>query len=164
MALKLSEQLDADALAAFALYAKYLQTFRYKFPASVLALMENPDWSGGCMSNSPHDSWLTGMELSGVGTEECCLELHLSKPHLNLEIRIRYVGVMEMNMPIFKNIPQGNEWRYEQFRYFDPYHSHGIKNLKMFTHDIEWVDGDVWSITAREIAVEWVKEPPNTER
>lgn len=154
MSLKLSEQIDADALAAFALYKKYLENFSYKFPASVLKLLDHPDWHGGCDSKSPHDASLKSFALTNIGTESSCFEMHLSKSDFCL-IRIQYFDVLEISIPCLGLTNSGKEWCYEQFRYFDPFHSHGIKEKKMFTHDIEWVGGVIWQITASKIEVTW---------
>lgn len=156
MALKLSEQLDADPIAAFALYNKYVENYRYKFPESVLSVIENPQWrDGGCDSNSPHDAEFKNILFSGIGTERNRIELLISKPWLNLEIQVNYLGVFDFNLQGTGNLEKLPSWRYEQFRYYDPYHEYQIKNKKMFTHDIELHDGIVWNITASNIEVIW---------
>jgi len=156
MTLKLSEQLDADAGTAFALYKKYVENYRYKFPESVLSIIENPDWTdGGKFSKSPHDAELKNILISGIGTKENRIELQLSKPWEDLEIQINYLEVFDFNLPGVGILEQFPSWRYEQFKYYDLYRSHNIKNKKMFNHEIEWVTGIVWSITASEIEVIW---------
>ena len=156
MSLKLSEQLDADARTAFALYDKYIENNRRLFPESVLSIIENPDWyEGGKFSKSPHDGELKNILISGIGTKENRIELQISKPWEDLEIQINYLEVFDFNMTGVGVLEQFPSWRYEQFKYYDPHHSHGIKNKKMFIHEIEWVTGIVWSITASEIDVIW---------
>ena len=156
MSFQLSEQLDADANSAFAFYKKYVENFKYKFPTSVLAVLDNPDWYGGCDSKAPHDGVLKSVAIEGIGTESSYIELLISKPWVNLNIRLRYKGVFDFKLPNLGSLADTIEWRYEQFRYYDPHYAHGIKNKKMFTHDIEWVCGTIWHITASDIEVEWI--------
>ncbi len=155
MSLKLSEQLDADATTAFALYEKYVENNRWRFPESVLWIIENADWSGGYYSKSPHDGELKNILISGIGTKENRIELVISKPWEDLEIQINYLEVFDFNFPNVGLLEHFPSWRYEQFKYYDPYHTYGIKNKKMFIHEIEWVSGVIWSITASEIEVIW---------
>jgi len=156
MTFKLSEQLDADAQTAFALYKKYVEHYRYKFPESVLSLIENPDWEGGYYSKSPHDGELKNLVISGIGTNESRLELQIAKPWADWEIQINYLDVFNFDLPdVGLTLAAFPSWRYEQFKFYDPYRPHGIQNKKMFTHQIEWVNGVVWSITASEIEVIW---------
>ena len=155
MTFKLSEQLDADGTTAFTLYQKYVENNRWRFPESVLSVIENPDWSGGYYSKSPHDGELKSILISGIGTKENRIELQISKLWEDVEIQINYLDVFDFNFPNIGLLEQFPSWRYEQFKFYDPYHKHGIKNKKMFIHEIEWVTGIVWSITASEIEVIW---------
>ncbi len=155
MSLKLSSQLDADADVAFALYKKYFDKNRWLFPESVIEVMENSDWIGGVDSKSPHDGELKNISITGIGTNKSIIELLLFKSWRDLNIKVTYMEVLDFNLPSLGNLHESHEWRYEQFLYFDPYHSHGIKNKKMFTHDIEWQNGVIWSITASDIEVIW---------
>ncbi|MCL2309259.1 MAG: hypothetical protein FWC42_03140 [Proteobacteria bacterium] len=156
MSFQLSEQLDADATAAFAFYKKYIENFKHKFPASVLAVLDNPNWYGGCDSKAPHDGELKSVAIEGFGTESSYIELLISKPWINLNIRLRYKDVFDFDLPRPDILAEAVEWRYEQFRHYDPYDTHGVENKKMFTHDIEWACGAVWHITASDIEVEWI--------
>lgn len=45
-------------------------------------------------------------------------------------------------------------WRYDEFLFFDPWSCYG-HNERMFTHNIEWVGKNVWSITAKQIVATW---------
>ena len=157
MSLKLSPQLDADPIAAFALYTAYFNANKRSFPKSIIPLIDHDQWNGGCMSDSPHDSLLTEIKLDALGSKDAEITIHLSKPHLDLEIIITYKGVLKFDFPEVFRIDEPLEWRYEQFLYFDPYKDFGIKNRKMFQHDIEWRTGDIWSIIASEIKVSWSK-------
>ena len=156
MSFQLSEQLDADATSAFAFYKKYVENFKHKFPPSVLSVLDNSNWYGGSASKAPHDGVLKNVVIEGIGTESSFIELLISKPWVNLNIRLRYQGVFDFEFPSLGWREADIEWRYEQFRYYDPYHTHGIKNKKMFTHDIEWMCGTIWHITASDIEVEWI--------
>jgi len=155
MTFKLSEQSGADAQTAFTLYKKYLEYNRHQMPGSVIALIENPDWEGGYYSKSPHDGNLTNVIISGVGTKDCSIELQISKPSGDCEIQIRYQGVLDFNFNSIGNVGLFPSWRYEQFKYYNPYRQHGIKETNMFIHEIEWVNGTIWTITASEIEVIW---------
>jgi hypothetical protein len=164
MTFKLSPQLAAHAPTAFELYKKYFEANRHQFPKSVIAVVENPDWQGGYDSKSPHDGHLTNLNISGVGTEECSIELHLSKPSGDCEISIKYLGVLNFNFESIENVRLFPSWRYEQFKYYNPYRQHGIKETNMFTHEIEWVNGTVWAITASGIEVVWREIRPEPAR
>jgi hypothetical protein len=159
MTFQLSPQLEADANSAFALYRKYVENFKYKFPSSVLELIANPDWYGGVSSKAPHDGLLSLFTLTKLDSESSQIELLVTKPWLNLTIRIRYVDVCEFNIGASGPPNALIEWRYEQFRFFDAFHAFQIKDKKYFTHDIELVDGTVWNITAANIDVRWEIAP-----
>src|SRR5688500_19012108 len=135
MTFQLSEQLDAYPATAFTLYKKYIENYRYKFPESVLALIENPDWAeGGKFSKAPHDGGLKSLLVEGFGTEKSRIELQLSKLWEDWEIQINYLDVFYFNLPdVGMTLGMFPSWRYEQFKYYDPYRPHGIKNKKMFT-------------------------------
>ena len=156
MSFQLSEQLDADATSAFAFYKKYVENFKYKFPASVLAVLDSSNWYGGFDSKAPHDGVLKSVAIESIGTESSYIELLIAKPWANLNIRLRYKDIFDFNLPSMGSLAGTIEWRYEQFRYYDPYLAHKIENKKMFTHDIEWVGGTIWNITASDIEVEWI--------
>jgi hypothetical protein len=155
MTLKLSEQLEADAGTAVALYQKYVENYRFKFPESVISIIENPVWDGAYYSKSPHYGDLKDIIISGIGTKNNRIELQISKPWADLEIQINYLEVFDFNLPGVGLLEQFPSWRYDQFKYYDPFQKYGIKNKKMFTHEIEWVTGIVWTITASEIEVIW---------
>jgi len=155
MTFQLSPQLDGDFNSAFALYRKYVENFKYKFPSSVLNLIANPDWYGGVESKAPHDGLVSLFTLTKVDSESSQIELVVTKPWLDLTIRIRYVDVCDFNISVSGRPGAPMEWRYEQFRYFDGFQAYGIKDKKLFTHDIELVDGTVWNITAADIDVRW---------
>ena len=162
LSLKLSAQLDdaGDPDLPFKLYQSYIQHNKWRLPESVLGVINNPDWTGGSTSRAPYYSDLVELHLDGAGSDEAALRITLLK-HMYLEIPLRivlkYEGLFELVIPEFSNISEYPlVWRYEQFLYFDAYKSHGIKD-RLFTHQIEWTDGRIWSITARNIRVEWVE-------
>jgi hypothetical protein len=153
--LKLSPQLDADALAAFNLYDKYFESNRHQMPKSVIDLNDNPNWHGGFDSKSPHDSILKSISIDGFNASNCKIQILLLKEQANCSLELTYSNVVEFSLPNFSKFDEETTWRYEQFRYFNPYHTYRIKETNMFIHDIEFVDGNIWSITAEEISVKW---------
>lgn len=154
MTFKLSGQLDHidNPKLPFKLYQHYVEKNKHRFPKSVLKVMESEKWY-------PYDTTLASMEITGfpiVGSAESLEQ----KPTLKLvldntddienrhQIELIYTGLFEFEMP--KTSYNSLTFRYEEILFFSAYHSHDIKD-KMFTHKIEWVDGTVWSITAREL-------------
>jgi hypothetical protein len=127
-------------------------------PESALSIIAHPDWSGGSQSKAPYYSHLVSTELHGVGTSGARLKLTLHKDEYvptPLNIMINYDGLLVLDIPSTDRLSESELiWRYEQFLYFDAYHRYQIKD-KLFTHQIEWVGGYIWSITARRIEVEW---------
>lgn len=160
MSLKLSAQLDdaGDPRLPFKLYESYIQYNKWRIPESALEIISNPDWTGGSFSKAPYYSDLVGVELKDVGTQNAGLTLTLLKDmyvEIPLRITLVYSGLFDLEIPTNPGISeQSLKWRYEQFLYFDAYKSHGIKD-KLFVHQIEWTDGSIWSITARNISAEW---------
>ena len=156
MSLKLSPQLDADALAAFALYDAYLESHRHYFPESCIRVIEDERWYGGYDSMSPHDSKLRKLEFYS-NEKGKNLRLNLEKEHMNLSIEITYENVMKSKLGSLPSFDEIFEWRYEQFLHYDPYEDYRISETKMFRHDIEWTNGLVWSVYAENIIVEWIE-------
>ncbi len=158
--LKLSAQLDdvGNPNLPFELYKSYINHNKWRIPQSALDIIACTDWSGGSDSKAPYYSHLTDMQISDLGSPESTLKLLLQKDMYvdsPFQLEITYKGLFALDIPKHEIFPeQSLIWRYEQFLYFDAYHSAGIKN-KLFTHQIEWVTGQVWSITAREIEVLW---------
>lgn len=152
----LRAQLDADAKTALALYQKYVENNKRLFPKSVLALLENPDWqNGGNFSRYPHDGHLRNLFATSVNDEEG-IELIISKQQADVEIQIKYNNVIDFDFPSFGSGVKGfGIWAYDQFKFYNPYQEYGIKENRMFRHEIEWLGGVVWSITAAEIQVVW---------
>ena len=159
MTFQLSAQLNADANCAFELYRKYLKRFRNELPQSALTLFANPDWHGGFASKSPHDAELADVRIVAPGTTSCSVELSLAKAALGLKIFIQYSGVHDLQIQHSEATEKPMEWRYEQFRHVDVYSRFGKREKKLFTHDIEFVDGTIWSITAANIEVNWKQSP-----
>ena len=160
MSLKLSGQLDnaGDPNLAFKLYESYIDYNKWRIPESALRIIAHPDWSGGSQSEAPYYSHLVSTELDGVGTRGARLKLTLLKDEYvptPVNILINYHGLLELDIPSSDRLSESKLiWRYEQFLYSDAYHRYQIKD-KLFNHQIEWVGGYVWSITARHIEVEW---------
>ena len=161
MAFKLSEQLNnvGNQKLPIELYQSYVEHNKHKFPKSVLKVMELESWSGGSASNAPYNSELQRIEILDYGKSTASLKMYLLKQDYveqPFTIEINYKGLFKLNIPEQDVISEkALKWRYEEILFFDPYHSHKLKD-KMFTHNIEWVNGDIWSITAREFEVKWV--------
>ena len=150
----LRAQLDADVKTAFALYQKYIEHNKRLFPGSALALLEHPDWqNGGKFSRHPHDGYLKNLSFDRVEKQKDTIELVISKPWADLDVHIKYNYVIDFDFP--SNSLVFNAWGYDQFKFYNPYDKYGIKETNMFQHEIEWVGGVVWTVTAAEIEVIW---------
>lgn len=164
MALKLSAQLDdaGNPNLTFELYKSYIDYNKWRIPMSALELIANPDWTGGSQSKSPYYSDLVSVEIRDLGSQQAELKLSLTKDmyvETPLSIVITYQGLFDLEIQSTPGLSETEtKWRYEQFLYFDPYPEHAIKD-KMFVHQIEWINGTIWSITARDIRVEWMEIP-----
>lgn len=152
----LRAQLDADVKTALSLYQKYIDHNKRYFPESVLALLEHPDWqNGGNFSRYPHDGHLKDFSAFSDNGEEN-IKLIISKPQADVEIQIKYSNVIDFDFPSFGSGLKGfGRWAYDQFKFYNPYHDYGIKETKMFQHEIEWLGGVIWTVTAAEIEVVW---------
>jgi len=159
MAFKLSAQLDqlGNPNLAFELYESYIDHNKWRFPESALEVIAHPDWKAGSQSKAPYYSNLDSFEVKSLGSSNAELALKLVKEmyvETPFNILITYKGLFDLELPStpgFSEEPM--TWRYEQFLYFDAYHQYKIKD-KLFTHQIEWTNGRIWSITARDIHVE----------
>lgn len=160
MTFKLSEQLDSlkDPSLFFDIYNLYLKDNFTKFPRSVLELLENNNWHGGSASNAPYYSDLESFSISDLRTKLANATLKLVKNEYvaqPFEIEIVYKGVFKVDIPNEKFISERPlKWRYEQFLFYDASKIDKIEG-QMFTHQIEWVGGKIWSISARDIEVSW---------
>jgi hypothetical protein len=163
---KLSQPLDlgGDPKLPFQLYDSYIKENRSRFPESCLQIIEHPDWTGGSASRAPYYSDVVSLVVSAMGSPTAQLKLSLYK-HEYLEnplsIEIIYDGLFDLEIPSASGYKSPLTWRYEQFLWFDAYRSHKIKD-KMFTHQIEWTQGSIWSITAKEITVRWITLTPKS--
>lgn len=161
MTFKLSQQLDniGNPNLPFELYKNYIEHNRKKFPQSVLDVINEERWSGGSRSEAPYYSDLESFLVENVNKSSPSARMVLSKSKYveqEFKIQIDYEGLFGMDIPAQTDIShQTLTWRYDQFLFFDGYHSHGIKD-KMFTHQIEWIDGNIWSVTARNINITWI--------
>ncbi|WP_278395408.1 hypothetical protein [Acinetobacter venetianus] len=163
MVYKLSDQLDhiGNPQYIFEAYKEYLNTNRNKFPTSVLDILASERWFGGSGSIAPYYCELDNFEIIDFGKESAHLILTLiKKDHRDYEetpfrLRLIYQGILEFNIP-YQKILSINPfvWRYDEFLFFDPWSSYG-NNERMFTHNIEWVGKNVWSITAKQIVATW---------
>jgi hypothetical protein len=164
---KLSQTLDygGDPRLSFQLYESYIKENRWRFPESCLKVIEHPDWTGGSDSQAPYYSDLVSLDVNGIGSPSGKLRLALQK-HMYVEaplsIEIIYEGLFDLEIPPSSGYESPLTWRYEQFLYFDAYRSHQIKD-KMFMHQIQWTQGSVWSITARNISVNWINSGPSED-
>lgn len=71
------------------------------------------------------------------------------------QLRLIYQGLLELDIPYQKDISINPfMWRYDEFLFFDPWSSYGHYE-RMFTHNIEWVGKNVWSITPKQIVATW---------
>ena len=160
MVYQLSEQLDdiGNAKYAFDAYREYLKTNKERIPQSVLSIIDSEDWYGGSMSKAPYYCHLESLELRDYGKKTANLTLNLIKRDYRekpFTLKIVYQGLSEFDLPGQHSISDSAHiQRYNEFLFFDPWHRYNI-NEKMFTHKIEWVDGNVWTISAREIQVDW---------
>ena len=160
MTFKLGALLDdsGDPNLTFKLYDAYIEYNRWRFPESALEVIAHPDWVGGSQSRAPYYSELNSLEIKDLGKVNAELRLTLIKDmyvETPLKILITYQGLFELDIPSTGRLSESTlQWRLEQFLYFDVYHTHKIKD-KLFTHQIEWTNGSIWSITARNIGVEW---------
>lgn len=158
--LKLSAQLDdtGNPNLVFELYRSYVQHNKRRIPQSALDVIDHPDWSGGSMSKAPYYSQLIGVQLEDVGKPTASLKLLLQKDMYvdpPFQIEITYSGVFSLDIPHQNMLSEAQLiWRYEQFLCFNAYPAHQIKD-KFFKHQIEWTDGVIWSVTAREVEVQW---------
>jgi hypothetical protein len=157
---KLSAQLDdvGDPRYAFKLYESYIEKNKWRIPESALEIIAHPDWSGGSQSNAPYQSQVVSVQLTNLGSTSAAFKLTLFKEmyvEIPFSLEITYEGLFALNIPSQQEISESALiWRYDQFLYFSAYHSHEIKD-KFFTHQIEWVGGSIWSITARNIGAQW---------
>ncbi len=162
MAFKLSEQLDhiGDPNLSFEMYRSYVEENKHRFPESVIELMALESWSGGSSSDAPYYGDLLNVEIHDFGKQSASVKIVLLKQDYvdtPFNIELIYKGLLKLNIPNLDDISeQRSKWRYEEFLFFDPYHSNSLKE-KMFTHRIEWDSGNIWDITARDIEVKWVK-------
>lgn len=154
MTFKLSEQIDhiGNPKLPFEMYQNYVEENKWRFPESVLQVMESEKWY-------PYDTGLLSIEISGFDTSASFSNTPSSFLKMTLlntddidnqyKIELTYKGLFDFSFPRTGCYSQ-LRWRYEEILFFDAYQSHGIKD-KMFTQKIEWVGGIVWSITAREL-------------
>lgn len=160
MSFKLSAQLDdaGDSRLAFKLYESYIEKNRWRIPESALKVIAHEDWSGGSDSKAPYYSQLSSIELTNLCSPSAEIKLRLFKDiHAEKDffLEITYKGVFALDIPSQQELSESPLiWRYEQFLYFSAYASHSIED-KFFKHQIEWVGGSIWSITARSIEVQW---------
>jgi len=156
MTFKLSAQLDfaEDPRKPFEKYRSYIKENGHKFPKSVLDLIGNEKWSGGSDSVAPYYSEVNVVQVRDLGKPEAELELNLHKemytPSL-IEISIKYRGLIDVHIPTLMDLDCNKMiWRYDQFLL-----EKSETDQKIFKHQIEWVGGDIWSITASDIKVSW---------
>ncbi len=160
MTFKLGAQLDdsGDSRLSFKLYESYIEKNKWRIPESALAVIAHPDWSGGSQSKAPYYSQLESFELINLCGPSAELKLSLFKDidaEKDFYLEITYKGIFALDIPSQQELSESPLiWRYEQFLYFSAYSSHEIED-KMFKHQIEWVGGSIWSITARSIEVQW---------
>ena len=164
MSFKLGDQLDhlGNPNLAFEMYRSYVEHNKHRFPASVIEVMANANWAGGSASNAPYYSDLESIEINDFGKSTASAKLILLKQDYvekPFTIEIIYKGLFRFEIPEHNKVSDAAlKWRYEQFLFFDPHHSHGLKD-KMFTHQIEWITGEIWSITARDVEIKWLHSP-----
>lgn len=162
MTFKLSKQLDSlkNPALFFDIYEQYIIDNANKFPESVTNLIRNPRWYGGSDSDAPYYSVLKSFSISDLGKDSASIILRLIKKEYvsdPIQIDILYKGVCRIDIPDQSFVTEHSlKWRYEQFLYYDSHINHDIKT-PMFTHQIEWVNGKVWSISAKDIEVVWGK-------
>jgi hypothetical protein len=158
MTFKLGDQLDrgANPALSFELYRSYIEHNRADFPPSALAVIEHPDWNGGSASRSPMHGALESMTLHGLGSVASELVLTLRKDvyvPIPFCLRLTYRRLHQLNLPADDSTYDLSEpwrWRYEQFL------ATGRERERAFTHQIEWHNGVVWSISAGEVQAHWV--------
>jgi hypothetical protein len=160
MTFKLGAQLDdiGDPNLPFKLYESYIKENRRHFPDSVLEIIAHPGWSGGSASRAPYYSGLVSVVLDNLGNPKAELKLTLLKEmyvEKSFHIEIIYKGLYALDIPSHKEFTEKPLiWRYEEFLKFNTNPSFGIED-KIFTHQIEWTDGSIWSVSARDIEVQW---------
>lgn len=160
MTFKLSRQLDCvdNANLPFALYRSYIDHNRSRFPQSALSLIEHPDWSRASQPKAPYNSEVMGVALTNFGKPQAALRLLLLKKNYVEEpfhIEIVYKGLLQLDIPQQDMISINPLiWRYEQFLYYEEARAQRVEE-KVFTHQVEWLSGEVWSITAQDIEVRW---------
>jgi hypothetical protein len=161
MTFVLSPQLDSGANPNlhWELYKSYLENNRKDIPESVFETISHPNWEGGSNSYSPYMSDVKSFALTNIGTTESHCRLVLTKgDYLQqpIEIEIEYSGLLDIDLPNSGGLRDGfvKTWRYHQFLVCDAWARYEVEG-KYFTHQIEFVGGLVWSISASRIQAYW---------
>ncbi len=161
MTFVLSAQLDSgvDPNMPWKIYQSYLKNNKKHIPGSVYETIENPNWQGGSQSWSPYMADLKDIEFRNIGTNTSSCKLVFQKHEClekPIEIGLEYKGLLEIDFPRSGGMSHdfAKTWRYHQFLVCDAWAQYGLKG-KYFTHQIEFVGGLIWSISASEIQVNW---------
>lgn len=162
MTFVLSPQLDSGANSKlhWELYKSYLENNKRLIPDSVFKVIEHENWKGGSDTFSPFMSDLKSVEIKNINTKDSMCKLvfekgdYLEQPIL---IEIIYRGLLQTDLPNSGSLKADffpKRWRNNQFLVFDAWRAYEEKG-NYFTHQIEFVGGCIWSITANEIEVSW---------
>ena len=157
----LSPQLDSGANPNlhWELYKSYLENNKKRFPKSVFETIENENWEGGSNTWSPYMSDVQSVEVKNINTNDSFCKIVLSKgDYLEkpIEIEIIYRGLLQLDLPNSGGLCDGfpKTWRYNQFLVCDAWNEYQEKG-NYFTHQIEFVGGNILSISANNIEVIW---------
>ncbi len=151
----LAKHRDADAVAAFKRYQKYLVKEKERFPASAYSLATSDWYFGFSDHRAPHDAWLESVTLNEVASgkrnevRHSTLTIRLLGAYHDGFIELTYPKVYSYNFASGDVTTGHRDWRYDELR---------LDKSGRLVHEIEWCgmrDTAHWLIVASDVEHRW---------
>jgi hypothetical protein len=152
----LAEHRDADAVAAFKRYSRYLERNRRRFPKSAYSLATS-DWYFGFNDHrAPHDAWLESATIGEVASGKRSevrfpkLTIRLLSAYHDGFIELAYPKVYDYDLKGVDVTTGHRDWRYDELR---------IDKKGRLVHEIEWCgmkETGRWLIVASDVIHKWI--------
>jgi hypothetical protein len=156
MAFILSDQRDADVVAAFQRYREYLDRRRKDFPRGAYDLAMSDWYYDYDDHRCPHDAWLETLTVSEPATgarqevRTVALHVRLLGSYHDGYIEFRYPHVFRYAFRLDSGTGAHRDWRYDEFRITEEGH---------LLHEIEWwgqKSTGRWIIESSDVEFTWL--------
>jgi hypothetical protein len=153
----LNTEREADVVAAYRNYRRYLEQNRSSFPASVFDLASSDWYFNPNEHRCPHDGRLESVTISEAAhgaqeqKHEISIRIRLRGAYDDLNLEFYYSKVSSYSLVASDSIHGLGDWRYDEFT---------VDQSGQVIHEIEWagflkLESSRWIICASDVQFTW---------